>query len=221
MINYPHPKIINKILDLIFPEKCFGCGKSKFLLCPKCARKLLSSPHKKDGILSATSYKSKIIKKAIWTLKYKKSKRVAKPLAELIHTRLSPMIEAGLPSLIIPIPLSKTRLRQRGFNQAKLIAQCLSDMPAQAGKLGPNFCVLDNVLYKNEDTISQVEIKNRAERLRNLKGAFSVKNSKLIKNRKIFIIDDVSTTGATINEARRALKKAGAKEIIGLVVARG
>ncbi len=140
---------------------------------------------------------------------------MAKPLAEIIYKKINFSNCGGSTSrIIIPVPLSGKRFRERGFNQTELIARHLSD------KLKPNFSVLNNVLYKNKDTISQVEIKNRKERLRNLKNTFSVKNSGLIKNEVIFVLDDVTTTSATINEARRALLKAGAKKVIGLVVAR-
>jgi len=80
--------------------------------------------------------------------------------------------------------------------------------------------MINNVLYKNRYTLPQVETKDRVSRLKNLNKSFSVKNSALIKNKIILLIDDVSTTGATINEASKVLKKAGAKEIIGVVVAR-
>ncbi|MBU1178791.1 ComF family protein [Patescibacteria group bacterium] len=206
---------INSILNLIFPEKCFGCGKEKILLCQKCAAKLPYPETEKNepDIFGAASYESPVIKKLIKALKYKKAGRAAKPLAELLSSRLSPMFEVELRTLvIIPIPLSPKRLRERGFNQAELIARHLSEIMSVK--------ILTNVLYKNRHTVSQVEIKDRQKRLKNLEGTFSVKNAELIKDKEIFVLDDVSTTGATINEARRALKKAGAKKVIGLVAAR-
>ncbi|MFH1979057.1 MAG: ComF family protein [Patescibacteria group bacterium] len=170
-----------------------------------------SSSQCENKILAATSYGSPVIKKAIRALKYQKAKRVAKPLAKLIHTRL--MNEVQPHSLIIPIPLSKKRLRERGFNQAELIAKELSDIMS--------IKVLTYVLRRDRHTISQVDIKDRKKRLNNLKNAFSVKNKHLIQGVDIFVIDDVSTTGATINEACRVLKLAGAKSVTGVVVARG
>ena len=164
-----------------------------------------------DKILAAISYKSKLTKKAIWALKYKGAKKLAEPLAELICEHLC---EVRLPtaSIIIPIPLSKKRLRKRGFNQAELIAKYLSE------KL--SIPMANNVLYKIRHTIPQVKIKNKQERLKNLKGAFCVKNPEIIKGKNVFVVDDVSTTGATINEARKVLEQAGAKKAIGLVAAR-
>lgn len=81
--------------------------------------------------------------------------------------------------------------------------------------------IITNVLYKTQDTPSQVSIKDREKRLNNIKGSFAVKNPELIKDRNIILIDDVSTTGATVTEAKKVLREAGAKKVIGVVVARG
>jgi len=78
-----------------------------------------------------------------------------------------------------------------------------------------------NVLYKIKETISQVEIKDRNKRLKNIQGVFAVKNSEIIRNKVIILVDDITTTGATLNEAGRVLKQAGGKKIIGLTVAKG
>jgi len=202
---------VGTILNILFPIKCFGCGKKNVFLCSHCQGQL-PPPTKQIDLLSATSYQSKIIKKTIWTLKYKKAKLVALPLAKLIYHRLDLNYRSST-SIVIPVPLSKKRLRKRGFNQAKEISRHLSDMT--------NIKVLDNVLYKDGHTTPQVEMKNKEERLKNLKGAFSVKNTELIKNKTIYLLDDIFTTGATINECRKTLLKAGAKKVIGVVVARG
>ncbi|MCX6731834.1 MAG: phosphoribosyltransferase family protein [Candidatus Parcubacteria bacterium] len=77
------------------------------------------------------------------------------------------------------------------------------------------------VLYKTRETNSQVSQKDREKRLNNLKDSFGVKNPKLVAGKNIILIDDVSTTGATIGEAKKVLREAGAKSIIALVVARG
>lgn len=204
---------INKILNIIFPQQCLGCGISNTYLCPKCRKQLPYPEIKNDDIWAAISYESRLIKKAIRTLKYKKARKIAQPLAELISERINlTNYRSGTSIVIIPIPVSAKRLRERGFNQAQLIAKHLSDITGL-----PSFT---NVLYKNQHTLSQVETKSREKRLKNLKNSFAVKNAELIKNKTIFIVDDVSTTGATISEARKVLKKAGAKKVVGLVVAR-
>lgn len=211
-------KLIHSILELLFPRKCFGCGINGFLICPKCLKEIPFPEFPQKDILAAASYKSPTIQNAIRTLKYRKSKIVAETLADLIYDNLKDklLLEIKLTggnSCIIAVPLSKKRLKQRGFNQAKLIAQYLSD------KL--NIPLANDVLYKNKETISQVQIKNREKRLKNLKGVFAIKNPLLIKDKTIFLVDDVSTTGATIEECRKTLMAAGAKKVIGMVVAKG
>lgn len=207
--------IFNKILNLIFPEKCLGCGVGGTYLCPECRKKLPFPPLPENGIYAGTEYNTGLIKKAVRLLKYKGAKKIAKPLAELIYERINSNYGSltSITSIIIPVPLSGRRLRQRGFNQAELIAKHLSEKMSVT--------MLNNVLYRTRHTISQVEIKNREKRLNNLKNAFSVKNADLIKNKTILLIDDVSTTGATLKEASKELKMAGARKVVGIVVAKG
>ena len=78
-----------------------------------------------------------------------------------------------------------------------------------------------DILYKIKETPTQVSIKNKEKRLKNLSNVFEIKNSEKIKDKNIILIDDVSTTGATLEEASRSLKNSGAKKIISLVVAHG
>jgi len=206
--------IFKKILNLLFPQKCIGCGAKNEILCCKCLTKLPPPPelygigsHK---IFAATSYHDEISKKAIWLFKYKGVKILAEPLAELMYRRFLGTHIAD--SVIIPIPLSKNKLRKRGYNQAELLAKCLSD------KLSVK--IISDVLYKIKDTSSQVEIKDRKKRLKNLEGAFKVEGPEKIAGKTIILVDDISTTGATLKEAGHVLKNAGAKKIIGLVVAK-
>ncbi len=204
-----------KILEIVFPKRCLGCKIPGQFICPKC-RKSLPYPEKvHNGIYAAVSYRSPVIRAAIELLKYKKAKVLGEELAGLIHERFKDIFFRGDLSrskfLIIPVPLSKKRLRERGFNQAELIARHLSDKVALE--------IYSNVLYKIRHTASQVELKSRQSRLKNLKGAFAVKRPELVKDKIIFLVDDVSTTGTTLKEASRALKKAGAKKVIGIVLA--
>jgi len=226
---------INKILNIIFPEECIECGAEKTLLCRNCLKKIpWPVENNENRNFAATSYNSSLVKKLIKALKYRGIKKLARPFAELIFRRifspgtprfheLSELYESRSRKLIlrnwgsivvIPIPLSKKRLRQRGFNQAELIAQALSDIFKNKSIL------LDNVLYRTRDTTPQADIKEKEKRLKNMENVFSVKNKKLIKNKIVFLIDDVSTTGATIKEARQVLLNAGAKKVLGIVVAK-
>jgi len=218
--------IFKEFLAFIFPSKCIGCGRKNIIFCDTCLASLpdILSPEN-AWIFSATSYQNDLARKAIKLLKYQSVKILAKPLAELIYARLPNFLkETRFPSgnrvskfqsdcLIIPIPLSKKRFRQRGYNQSELIAKILSDKMSVK--------MVTDVLYKIKETVSQVEIKDREKRLKNLEAAFAIKNPEIVQGRNIILVDDITTTGATLNEARRALKQAGAKKVIGLVVAKG
>ncbi len=201
-------KIVNLILSFLFPQKCLGCGKENEIICQECLERV-DSPTliKTKNVFAAADYNDKVIKRAVWLLKYRKIKTAAEPLAELIRARIAKEIKPD--SLLIPIPLSPKRLKERGFNQSELIAKRLSDN------------VATNCLCKIRETDSQVSLKNRKERLNNLNGCFDVQNPELVFGKNIILIDDVSTTGATISEATRVLRGSGAKSVLALVVARG
>jgi len=116
--------------------------------------------------------------------------------------------------ILIPIPLSPKRYRERGYNQAELICKELVKLNP-----GKDFELKNNILIKIKETEHQARIKNRNARLKNLENSYGVKNEGLLKNRNIILIDDITTTGATLNEARKILKKSGAKKIIAFTVA--
>lgn len=223
---------ISLTLNILFPQKCMVCDKGRELICLNCAQKTKNAePTKLGNIFSAANYHDPVIKKSIWLLKYRGVKSIAKPLSDLILSRLalhleieSPSdLEVGLPSggsptskldewLIIPIPLSKKRLKERGYNQTELLAKSISDKTKIP-------LVLD-VLYKNRHTETQVSIKNKAARIENLKNVFSVKNRGTIRNKNIILVDDVTTTGTTIAEATKTLRVNGAQKVLALTVAR-
>ncbi|MFA4890523.1 MAG: ComF family protein [Candidatus Paceibacterota bacterium] len=209
-------KLIHTFLNFLLPQKCLGCGKENEALCRECLAKIdMPSLPKEGEIFSAADYGDETAKKAIWMLKYRGAKNLAEPLAELLNTRCSTKLEIKNAGdwLVVPLPLSKERLRERGYNQAELIAGHLSQ------KIKIPVCA--DALVKIKNTPAQVSIKNRKERLNNLKGAFAIKNPETIFGKNIILIDDVSTTGATIREAKKTLKVGGAKKVIALVVARG
>lgn len=112
---------------------------------------------------------------------------------------------------IIPLPLHPSRERTRGFNQSLLIANALGE------KLG--LSVRDDVLKKIKKTKAQMELP-REERLKNVADAFAVSDTAAVRNRTCILVDDVKTTGATLEFAARALKAAGAKRVWTLTVAR-
>lgn len=219
------------VLDILSPQKCIGCGKSGVLLCSNCAQKTkLAEPTKLGNIYSAGNYHDPVIKKAIWFLKYRGARSIAEPLAELMYLRLAKYLhlEAKLPStpgslasksstktndwLIVPVPLHRKRVKERGYNQSALLAKILS------GKFNIPFNL--NILYKIKATPTQVSIKNRRDRLENLIGSFNIVGNNAIDGKNIILVDDVTTTGATMAEASKTLKTAGAKKVVALTIAR-
>jgi len=115
--------------------------------------------------------------------------------------------------ILIPIPMHKKHLRERGYNQTELLAKELCKIG------GDSFCILrTDILQKIKNVPSQTKL-HRHKRLKNIIGAFGVKNPEKIKGRSVVILDDVTTTGATLNEARKTLHEAGAKKVIGVTVA--
>jgi ComF family protein len=219
-------KIIkNFLLDLFFPKFCLGCQREGDYLCPDCKSILdINQNHQKfkmghlSDLYFITEYKNFLIKKLIQYLKYEPfCKELAKDLSLLIidHFQLIDKEPEFLKNkkdwVLIPVPLEKRKIKWRGYNQAEEIAKNLSQFL--------KIPLLSNCLIKIKKTRPQVEL-SLEERKENVKGAFLVKNEKLIKNKKILLVDDVFTTGATMLECARILKEAGVKEIVGIVIAR-
>lgn len=234
-------KIKEFLLDLLFPRFCFGCQREGTYLCQDCKATLeileysyclcsknpclLSWPgkcqrcsHKKiSGLYSALSYQENpLVKVLIHNFKYPPYiKELSKTLTSLIINHLV-LLEKNCPgiseeSVLIPIPLDKRRLKERGFNQSEEIAKNLSETL--------KIPLISNNLTKIKKTLPQVEL-SKKEREKNIKNAFALKNPAEIKRKKILLVDDVYTTGSTMEEASQLLRKAGAKEVWGIVIAR-
>lgn len=200
---------------------CVGCGKNDTYLCPSC---LIMIPDPQDNLPADTfarfDYRHPYIKKLVWLLKYHGKMSIAQEFGALLHELfLAVYAEENeirkLGKIIVaPIPLSAKRERFRGFNQAVLLAKGIANADtAMVYALG------GHVLKKIKDTDRQALIKDKKKRLHNLRGCFKVNDEKMVKGKNIIIVDDVTTTGATIAEARRVLKNAGARKIFALTVA--
>jgi ComF family protein len=165
-------------------------------------------------------YRHPPVKKSIWLLKYKYKKQLANIFGDVMYGRiLEELSELSLMEnfrhpLLIPIPLSGKRYRERGFNQAELICKKLIELDGNI-----NFEIESKVLIKPKESIHQAHIENRAKRMKNIIGSFSLQNEEKVAGRNIILIDDVTTTGATLSEARKILKQSGAKKIIAFTVA--
>jgi len=232
-------KVKNFILDLLYPKFCFNCGREGSYLCSDCQSTLeILSSHTRatakggDEVAasSTTEYRTQELKDLYFALPYRNPliknltklfkyepfvKELAQPLTSLIitHFQLIEKSPADLADCILmPVPLEKRKLKWRGFNQAEEIGREL----AQFFQIP----LLNNVLAKIKETPPQVELSDE-ERKENIKGAFFCQSSEKIKGKKILLVDDIYTTGSTMEECAKVLKTAGAKEIIGIVVARG
>lgn len=226
-------------IDLFFPQFCFTCQKEGEYLCSDCFSLLeileynfclCEKPQrlpdvgkckrcqrkKLNGLSFALPYQNLFAKKLIHKLKYNSPvKALSRTLASLIiaHFSLSEKpFKFSKDFLFIPIPLTHKKKKRRGFNQAEEIGK-------EVNKFF-KITFLEDCLLKTKETQPQIELQKR-ERLESQKGVFTIKNNEKIKGKKILLVDDVYTTGATMEEAARVLKTAGAKEVWGLVVARG
>jgi len=166
-----------------------------------------------------SDYENSSVIKIIKTFKYRFIKEMAIPISWLLKKYVFWLSAARKFNLltespiIIPVPLHYRRLNWRGFNQAELIAQSLSEI------LNCNF---DASLIKRTKIIKpQAEIEEREQRINNVRDIFQIIDRDKVKNKTVLLIDDVCTTGATLNEGARILKESGAAKIIGLVFARG
>ena len=216
--------IHSQIINLIFPRRCLGCKTPETYLCLDCVDKInrADGSETAKGVLALFDYHDRVAKKAIWQLKYHGRKEIGEILGRVAYARLiEDLAERRLWSgrtekiLVIPAPLSRQRERARGFNQSALIARAFGAGDPE------NFAVLEKVLIKIKNTPAQVSLKNRKARLKNLRGAFKISDRKKIKNRDVIIIDDVATTGATITECQKMLKRAGARSALPLAIASG
>lgn len=237
-INTKFKKII---LDTLFPINCFSCGAADRWLCDDClagmkilerqfcpqceeieipeGRLCASCKEKKvsllDGLLQSASYENPHIKKMIFALKYRFVQELSSPLASII-VKAALRNDIPIPDYIVPVPLHSRRLRWRGFNQAQLLAEHFSE------ELVPFYKIkVANILQRTKNKKPQMEIKKYRDRLSSVKDIFSLKNdSPKIRNKTILLIDDIATTGATLQECARVLKKSGAKKVFAAVIAR-
>lgn len=176
--------------------------------CKRCKDKNL------DGLYFALSYKNPIIKKLIRNFKYQPYIKDLSKTLSLIIIQYFQMQENNSDFsdyFLIPVPLGKKKMKNRGFNQSEEIAKELS--------VFFKIPVLNGILIKTKETRPQIEL-TAEERKENLKGTFSVQEEKKIKGKKIILVDDVYTTGSTMEECARVLKTAGAKNVLGMAIAR-
>ncbi len=207
--------------ELIFNERCPICSrKSDYEFSPFCIycwksikgfsfNRITTGKFAKnfwkyvDSLSSFDSYEG-VLKEAIYCFKYQGVRRIGIKLGELLSSIPSPQID-----VLIAVPVSKSKLIQRGFNQSAVLAKvfsCKWNVPVNL-----------TALIKIRETADQASLEAK-DRLENVKNAFLCKEN--LKGLRIGLIDDVVTTGATLSECARTLKKAGASEVHAITIAR-
>ncbi len=217
------------ILSVVFPDKCIFCNKKGELLCEFC---ILKTRHPERDLpkdtYAACDYRDPQIKKALLSLKYYKKRRLAIILGGILYDRLMEEIAElriytrGAPIILLPIPLSKKRLKERGYNQAKEIAEGLKIVSEKNINMSIKlFEIKDDLVEKWKDTKPQAKITNRNERIKNVKNCFKINSKKnsILKGRTVIVIDDITTTGSTLYEVMEIIKENGAKKVVGFAVA--
>ncbi|GAB4116764.1 MAG: ComF family protein [Candidatus Caldatribacteriota bacterium] len=246
MIKY----LIEGLLSLIFPLECRVCKhpireSAGYSICEDCLKdiELIEEPYCKKcnkplSIAPGLPYQQEdlicldcknreysfefsrsvgkyrgVLKECIHLLKYNKEKNLVQPLGELLIRYLLFQPELlKLIDMIIPVPLHEKDWKERGFNQSFLLSKIMGEYFSLPVK--------EKVLVKNRFTLSQVGL-SRKDREKNIFQAFSVAQPEEIKDKGILIFDDVFTTGSTVEECAKELKRAGANKVIVLTLARG
>lgn len=205
--------LFSGLLDLFFPKLCVGCQFEGKFLCQSCEKELWRVQHQadEDKVVSCGSYhRDLVLKRLISLFKYKFSKESGTLLLKLmIRVWACYSQKLGTEVLSVPVPLHKSRKNYRGFNQAAFLAEGLAKSFSSL-----NFY---DCLRRFKKGRVQAGL-NRMERANNLKGGIFLEG--IVQNKKVLLIDDVTTTGATLQECREVLKRAGAKEVWALVLAR-
>lgn len=221
-----------KIVDFFFPRRCVGCGRIGDFLCVGCRQKLprvlrpickrCGKPESSgnlcsacwgqkteiDGIRSVFRFEG-IVRQAIHDLKYRNLKSISGCLATLMADYLQDNPVHG--EVLVPVPLHSRRLRERGYNQSNLLAQ-------ELGKL-IDIPVIDGSLRRIKDSLPQARTTTIDERRENVAEAFACQDEEL-KAKNIILVDDVCTSGATLEACAVALKTGGAISVWGFTLAR-
>jgi competence protein ComFC len=231
----------NTVLELLFPQECIGCGKPETALCSVCMTRIthpelncfscgarnergtfcVSCKHSfpwLTRLLVGSTYHNPIVKESVTRFKYASEHALASPLSTVMVSPFKKALQGVTPPdkermRIVPVPLHKKRLRMRGYNQSELLAKEISretDIP-----LLPK-----TTLTRIKHTTPQVSLL-KEHRGENVSGAFAVSDASLVKKSTVILVDDVATTGSTLVEAARILKQNGARDVWGLVVAKG
>jgi len=218
-------KVWSVFLDILFPRICLHCrrylgAKNRYTpLCEDCFNnvdtfKTAFWTDRGGRFLAVGPYEDNTLKTVIHELKYRGIKSALNPIEKWIghyFADINAREWIDKDTLIIPIPLHRSRLRQRGFNQAELIANVLGEYFDLEVEL--------HALKRIKNTKAQVEIREKNKRESNVRGCFAADAGKIL-NKPVMLVDDVYTSGSTIREAEAVLRKAGARSVNVFVLAK-
>jgi ComF family protein len=215
------------LIDTIWPKRCTSCGRLGSVACSVCLDLLAPLTPQRcpgcqrpsrmgipcsacrdrvamDRLIAATSL-TEVSESFIYALKYRGIRELAEPLAvrlcDLVQVRPDMASLFGSNPLVMPVPLHSGRLRERGFNQSELLAHRIAAFSAMP--------LVTGALIRKRATGQQVRTASKAERRENMQGAFTVTDAAAVTGRDVVLVDDVVTTGATLEDCARALKEAG------------
>ncbi len=213
-------KVFDYILSLIYPPKCVFCGTviDKSDICEECEKSLPftkgDSIYQKfpfvDKCISPLYYKD-YVRRAVLRFKFAGCSCYSRRLGGIMSECAENNLDCGSIDMISCIPLSRKRMHDRGYNQAELLAKEISK------KVGVEYLP---TLKKIRHNTAQSTIKDSKQRAANVIGAYRVVDAEKVKGKYILLVDDVVTTGSTVSECARILKKSGAKAVYCVTLAR-
>jgi competence protein ComFC len=213
-------KLGDACLDFLFPKKSAVLGLESLSSGELLSVLAPAEDISEESIIAVFSYREPLVRDMVWELKYGGNRKIAEKLGEIVYDTICDelyeknVLEEESSFILMPVPVSDKRRYERGWNQAELLAEAVKKRDKEK-----RFKYLPRQLSKFRHTESQTHTSGRDEREENIRNSMRVLNPAKVLGKRIILLDDVYTTGATLREAKRALKEAGAKEIICVAVA--
>ncbi|NQS89840.1 ComF family protein [Patescibacteria group bacterium] len=209
-------KLKETTLDVLLPKKCVGCGREERYICEKCSLFLSEAPSifrpgNLEELVSIWEYEG-LIKDIILKIKYDGIFEAIDELVEMAFKAREPYVPED--TTITFVPMFKKKERERGFNQAELIAQKVGELLSLAKQPVEVLSLLEKI----KDTPSQTEL-NKEERIKNVRDSFQRAEGVSCYN-NVLLVDDIWTSGATMKECAKVLKRSGVEKIWGFTLAR-
>ena len=215
-------QILIKLLNLIYPPKCGICGKlNNNFLCKKCY-KILENESKfvieknssTDNVYNRHFYMFKyegMIRRIILKYKFQEKSYLYKSIVYFLlkNKKMFKIIKSY--DTIIPVPISRKRKKERGYNQSYLLAKEIAN--------NTGIILKNNCIFKTKNIIEQSKL-NKEDRLKNIQGVYELRNKQILKDKKILLVDDIYTTGSTANECSKTISQANPKKIGILTIAK-